>query len=121
MSNNKDFDKGAKAMFDYVTYAVANHFHGDPDIQKIMDIENEFAISLIEDALDDVSPDIYTRSFNKHKILKLSLNKLSLAFNDFIDACITETDQPQVPSKKAINKARAYLPPYCKHSYGKPK
>ena len=55
-----DFNNGAKAMFDYVTGAIANHYHGKPEIQKLCDIENEYATEVIQDALEEVSPKSHT-------------------------------------------------------------
>jgi hypothetical protein len=43
---------------------------------------------------------------------------MSDAFDDFIGGCI-ENGKPKAPDIKALAKARAYLPPYCKNAYRK--
>jgi hypothetical protein len=49
----------------------------------------------------------------------LALRKLSEAFDRFVGACLDESGNPRMPSQQDIAKARAYLPPYCKHAYTK--
>ena len=50
-----DFEKGAKAMFDYFAVWAANHYHGDPALEKLYQKENELILEVAEDALEDVS------------------------------------------------------------------
>jgi hypothetical protein len=52
-----EFERGARAIFDYLLYRTANNYHGDPKIQKECDKENEIIASWAEDALDEVSED----------------------------------------------------------------
>jgi hypothetical protein len=52
-----DFRKGARAMFDYIQFRVANHYHGRPEIDAICQKENAVLLDWIEDALDDVDPE----------------------------------------------------------------
>ena len=47
----------------------------------------------------------------------LAIKKLSEAFDAFVDACLDENGKPKAPDRKAILKAKACLPPYCKHSF----
>lgn len=54
-------------------------------------------------------------------IEKRALRALSLAFDNFIDACLNDDGKAQAPTNVDIAKARAYLPPYCKHAYSKKK
>lgn len=52
-------------------------------------------------------------------ILKLSIIKLSEAFDEFVSECLDEDGKPQQPDHRALAKARGYLPPYCKNAYEK--
>ena len=52
-----DFDKGARAMFDYFACRAANNYHGNSETDKICQKENELIMDLAEDALEDVSPE----------------------------------------------------------------
>lgn len=52
------------------------------------------------------------------RVLELSIRTMSDAFDDFIGGCI-ENGKPKAPDIKALAKARAYLPPYCKNAYRK--
>lgn len=51
------FRRGAKAMFDYMLMRAANHYHGNPTVQKQCDYDNALVKDWAEDALDAVSPD----------------------------------------------------------------
>lgn len=51
-----DFRAGAKAMFDGLRTMTANHFHGDPEKDKLCQQENELFEEWIEDALEMISP-----------------------------------------------------------------
>jgi len=52
-------------------------------------------------------------------ILKLAIDKLSLAFDEFISACIDESGDTVAPSAQSLAKARGYLPPDCRNAYKK--
>jgi len=52
-----DFRKGAKAMFDFLLVRAANHYHGNPIVQKQCDYDNALVTEWAEDALESVSPD----------------------------------------------------------------
>ena len=53
------------------------------------------------------------------EILEISLQKVSEAFDEFVNECTTEDGKPKQPSYQAIMKAKGFLPPYCKHSFKK--
>lgn len=50
-------------------------------------------------------------------ILEEALRKLSSAFDRFIGECMDSEGSPKQPARKALMRARAYLPPYCDHAY----
>lgn len=52
-----DFKAGAKAMFDYFQFRIANHWHGRPELNAIMEKENKVLGEWILDALEEVSPE----------------------------------------------------------------
>jgi hypothetical protein len=54
---SEEFRKGARAMFDYVTTCTANHYHGNPEIDKFCRAEAAYANELIIAALREVSPE----------------------------------------------------------------
>lgn len=74
----ESFLKGALAMFDYAQMRAANHFH--PHYQKQCDIENDFLLDTMEDALMDISP---SKVMEWHSICRLHarINEL----NDIIN------------------------------------
>jgi hypothetical protein len=49
------FRNGSKAMFDYLLMRTANHYHGNPEIQKQCDYDNELIEQWATDALESVS------------------------------------------------------------------
>ena len=51
-----DFNAGAKAMFDYFQFRMANHWHGDPKVNESCIKENQLLGEWILDALEEVSP-----------------------------------------------------------------
>lgn len=55
------------------------------------------------------------------KILELSLEKLSRAFDEFISCCLDDKENPKAPIKKELMKARGFLPPYCNLALSKGK
>lgn len=55
------------------------------------------------------------------EILRIAIGKLSKVLNDFIGECMDEDGSPKVPSRKALMKARGYLPFSCSHSLAKKK
>ena len=55
--NNADFQAGAKAMFDVLSYRAANNWHGNPMIDDACEQESKLVLSWIKDALEDVSPE----------------------------------------------------------------
>lgn len=50
-------------------------------------------------------------------ILEIALRKLSQGFDSFIGECVGEDGNVRAPCKQEIMKARALLPPYCKHAF----
>lgn len=50
------FLKGAVAMFDYAHGRAANHFHGSESLNKQCEIENEFLLETMDDALASIHP-----------------------------------------------------------------
>lgn len=71
----EEFRRGAKAMFDYVLYATANNWHGNPELNKKCDAENDFTNKLIVNALAEVSPEDELKWKNIVK-LQQEINKL---------------------------------------------
>lgn len=53
----ESFNAGVKAMFDWLLYRAANNFHGDANIQKQCDKENELIEDWATDALEEISPE----------------------------------------------------------------
>lgn len=51
------FLKGATAMFDYASMSSANHYHGDPRIDKVCQDENNYLMEVMEYALQEVNPE----------------------------------------------------------------
>ena len=51
-----EFRRGAKAMFDWFMFGIANNYHGNPEIQKQCDKENTLIAKWAKDALYDISP-----------------------------------------------------------------
>lgn len=58
-TNEDSFNRGAKAMFDYFQYRVANRYHGDPEVNKAIQEENKVLLEFIQDALESVDPAQY--------------------------------------------------------------
>lgn len=56
---------------------------------------------------------------NDVTILKLSLKKITSAFDSFISECIDEHGNPITPSKGSLMKAKAYLPSTCTNAFKK--
>jgi len=52
-----EFKAGARAMFDYITFAVANHYHVRPGAKEQCEIESAYANDVAERALEEVSPE----------------------------------------------------------------
>ena len=52
-------------------------------------------------------------------MLEESLRFLSHALDNFVGACIDESGQAKAPDRAALMKARAMLPPACKHALTK--
>lgn len=61
MTEPTDFEKGAMEMFTYFTYWAANHYHGNPELDKICQAESEMVQELAEDALESVSLESFRR------------------------------------------------------------
>ena len=72
-----DFKAGAKAMFDYFQFRIANHYHGNPKVDAICQKENQVLSEWILDALEEVNPEdaatwrsldsMYAEGFNAGK------------------------------------------------------
>jgi len=79
---NADFRAGAKAMFDLFLYKAANNYHGNPQTQKICDIENRLLEEVAEDALESVDEFAYdewksiTALLKENRLLKEEIQKL---------------------------------------------
>lgn len=54
-----DFQKGVRAFYDYLARRAANHFHGNPLVNKICDQENELIMSWANDGLKEVDIESY--------------------------------------------------------------
>ena len=53
------------------------------------------------------------------KVLKISLEKTTAAFNEFISDCLTDDSRPKEPPMKALMRARACLPATCSKTLSK--
>ena len=49
------FRKGARAMYQYLTYRAANHWHGDPVMEAQMKKERDLIFEWAEDAFVSVT------------------------------------------------------------------
>lgn len=58
-AERKAFKMGARAMFDNLLYRTANHWHANPEIQKICDRDNALVEEWVADALEELSEDDY--------------------------------------------------------------
>jgi len=56
---NQDFRDGARAMFDALTMRAANHYHGNPKVNEVLQKENELIWSWAMEALSEVSEEDY--------------------------------------------------------------
>jgi hypothetical protein len=53
------------------------------------------------------------------RIDQLVLTTLSLAFDEFVAECVDSDGKPKAPSRRALMRAKASLPPYCKQAFKK--
>jgi hypothetical protein len=51
-------------------------------------------------------------------LLELALKTLSTRFDEFIGSCLDAGGKVVTPAKKDLMRARACLPPGCKHALG---
>lgn len=51
------FTQGAKAVFDALQMRAANHWHGNPEVDKVCQRENKLVLEWAEEALEEVSPE----------------------------------------------------------------
>jgi hypothetical protein len=58
-TESEDFKRGVRAVYDYLTGRAANHYHGNPVIQKQCDYDNELVLTWAEDALEEVSEEVH--------------------------------------------------------------
>lgn len=54
-----EFQKGARAMFDYLLNRAANNFHANPKIQDTCTLENNIIEVWTTDALKEIDPESY--------------------------------------------------------------
>ncbi len=54
--NMEHFLMGATAIFDVAQMSVANHWHGNPDTDKICQAENDFLLCVMESAFETINP-----------------------------------------------------------------
>lgn len=59
MKETEEYRRGVMAMFDQLTYRAANHYHGNPEVNKICQKENELIWQWTMDALEQVSDEDY--------------------------------------------------------------
>ena len=52
-------------------------------------------------------------------VLETALYVVSKGFDNFVDACIDKAGASKAPERSAMMKARAMLPPSCKHACSK--
>lgn len=55
------------------------------------------------------------------EIDRLTIRALSLELDSFVGACLDERGDPKAPDRKALMRARAALPKYCRHTLIKDK
>lgn len=56
---------------------------------------------------------------NDRKVLQISLEKITMAFNEFISECLDDDSKPKAPQMKALMRARACLPAKCSKTLSK--
>lgn len=54
-----EFKKGVRACFDYLLSRTANHYHGNPKLQEICDVENKIIEEWAIDMLEEVDSSSY--------------------------------------------------------------
>lgn len=52
-----EFRRGARAFFDEISGYAANHYHGNPAVQKRFDEDNRLVLNWAEMALQEVDPE----------------------------------------------------------------
>lgn len=56
-------------------------------------------------------------SSNEAFLLSLALRAVTENFADLLDACVADNGSPRAPVMKDVMRARACLPPSCKHAF----
>lgn len=74
-------------------------------------LENRALVEAAVDLGNKVSADI--------QILELALFVVSRALDDLVDECTGSDGKPKAPKQDALMRARAMLPPRCKHAFRK--
>lgn len=54
--NMEHFLMGATAMFDVAQMMTANHWHGDPETNKLCQMENDYVYRVMEVAFEEINP-----------------------------------------------------------------
>ena len=57
--SNPEFREGVRALFDSLTFRAANNFHGNPEVNKQCQAENDLIWSWAMRALEEVSEEDY--------------------------------------------------------------
>jgi hypothetical protein len=67
MTEEIGYSKGIRACFDYLISRAAASYHGNPEIQKQIDYDNNLIENWAEDMLEEVDLDSYSEwcSINK--------------------------------------------------------
>ena len=55
--NSEYFLMGATAMFDVALQMTANHWHGDPEVNKLCQMENDYVYNVMDIAFEKINPD----------------------------------------------------------------
>jgi hypothetical protein len=66
----KAYVKGVQEVKARVSYACANHFHSDPVIDVICNIENDYCLDLVESIVYDIIEELVTRSIENDNMAK---------------------------------------------------
>jgi hypothetical protein len=59
--SNTTFEDGVQAMFDALTCRAANHYHGNPAVQKQCAYDNKLIWDWSMEALSDIAPNVFDK------------------------------------------------------------
>jgi hypothetical protein len=90
-----EFQRGARAMFDYFHIRAANNWHGNPKVQEQCAKENTLLLSWVEDALESVDPAIHAEWKTLQEATKSAYHQ------GYLDALATKQSHNAPPTTKA--------------------